>query len=282
MDETMFDRLSRTFAETNTRRDGIRKLAGAILGGALLGVPAVQEAAAHNALPACKRIKNKNRRTACIRRAKEHNKKHCRPGLTRCAGQCVNTGTSQAHCGACGNACAADKTCQNGVCVGPACNPGLTLCAGQCVNTQTSQANCGACGNACPAGDTCQNGGCVKPCNPPPPERSEGWLDPNRYIDVTATLHCDGRLIVDTSARNTHAFEGFGPRVRVLATDAAGNTWKSRLFEFYPTLCSTLDPSWGCKTERDYPAQEDLVPADFARRVVRLKIFPAHNVDPLP
>ena len=40
----------------------------------------------------------------------------CAPGLADCGGSCVDLGTSQGNCGACGVACPAGKTCGNGQC----------------------------------------------------------------------------------------------------------------------------------------------------------------------
>ncbi len=86
------------------------------------------------------------------------------------------------NCGACGRACKAGESCQQGECVGPtqvcapACAPGqncinnacvcpaaTTLCANACVDVATTPAHCGACGNACGAGKLCQAGACVCP-----------------------------------------------------------------------------------------------------------------------
>ncbi len=40
----------------------------------------------------------------------------CPPGRADCAGTCANLAADAANCGACGVACAAGTTCQNGVC----------------------------------------------------------------------------------------------------------------------------------------------------------------------
>lgn len=66
---------------------------------------------------------------------------------TLCDGACVDLDTDNAHCGACGNACAA----------------GLTCCDGVCRALQTDNSNCGACGNACfiPGSRFCACGVCV-------------------------------------------------------------------------------------------------------------------------
>ncbi len=40
----------------------------------------------------------------------------CAPGLSECAGACVNFANNSSHCGACGTVCAGGTTCQNGRC----------------------------------------------------------------------------------------------------------------------------------------------------------------------
>jgi hypothetical protein len=45
----------------------------------------------------------------------------CKAPKTMCGARCVNLNTAPKNCGACGNVCAAGKTCSNGVC---SCMPG--------------------------------------------------------------------------------------------------------------------------------------------------------------
>jgi hypothetical protein len=40
----------------------------------------------------------------------------CAPGQAECSGSCVDLASSNAHCGACGNACAGGSSCTNGTC----------------------------------------------------------------------------------------------------------------------------------------------------------------------
>ena len=79
--------------------------------------------------------------------------------MTDCNGSCVDTSTSQNHCGMCNRGCPVGvEVCSAGNCV---CAPGLTRCpAGNCVNLQTNKFNCGVCGMACPGNRTCTNGAC--------------------------------------------------------------------------------------------------------------------------
>src|SRR5215204_3949714 len=104
---------------------------------------------------------------------------------------------------------------------GGSCNPGLTLCGAACIDTNANVAHCGGCGHACQSGQTCQNGGCVsnQSCKTKVERKSE-FLDPERYIETTATSYCDGFLRVVTFARNAHWDAGFKPRIQIMAFDA--------------------------------------------------------------
>ena len=44
----------------------------------------------------------------------------CEAGLTECDGDCVDIESELAHCGGCGNACAATDRCREGACFDPA------------------------------------------------------------------------------------------------------------------------------------------------------------------
>ncbi len=58
------------------------------------------------------------------------------------------------HCGVCGNACAAGKSCIDGKC---GCPDGLIECDGTCVDPKNDDWNCGACGKHCePPDDACE------------------------------------------------------------------------------------------------------------------------------
>jgi len=76
----------------------------------------------------------------------------------RCGGQCVS-GTTAAHCGSCGQACAGDAQCQ------PShgkydCTCPYNLCGTSCVALQTNPQHCGTCSKACDAGQKCVFGQC--------------------------------------------------------------------------------------------------------------------------
>jgi hypothetical protein len=64
------------------------------------------------------------------------------------------------NCGACGNRCRADQSCNAGTC---GCSTGYRDCGGVCVETASDNGNCGACGNICSAGTTCVGGTCQCP-----------------------------------------------------------------------------------------------------------------------
>jgi hypothetical protein len=92
----------------------------------------------------------------------------CNAGFADCdrnpADGCEVDITTDANCGACGNACTVAETCSGGACV--ACAAGSADCNGSAVdgcevNLQGDSNNCGACGNVCGAGETCSGGACV-------------------------------------------------------------------------------------------------------------------------
>ncbi len=103
----------------------------------------------------------------------------CAPGTSKCDGQCVDTATSNAHCGACGNACPATLSCRDGRCQPPSgscvpdcganahcqagscvCDAGVTRCGSTCVDLQNDARSCGSCGLACGMGAQCERGFC--------------------------------------------------------------------------------------------------------------------------
>lgn len=98
---------------------------------------------------------------------------NCGVGSTLCGASCVDTHSSNLHCGACDHPCATGEVCSNGTC-SVQCTAGLSECTsggtdgGQlraCVNLASDSANCGMCNNICPAGQRCSNGTCTVSCS---------------------------------------------------------------------------------------------------------------------
>ncbi len=81
-------------------------------------------------------------------------------GLTRCAGECVDTRTDDRNCGECNVLCIGRDHCIAGSCSNP-CAASETFCGGVCVDVRNDVANCGACGARCGAGESCLNGSCA-------------------------------------------------------------------------------------------------------------------------
>ena len=93
----------------------------------------------------------------------------CRQTRTTCCGAiCVNTRTSNAHCGRCGNFCGKGRYCSNGLCcpTGTVNRRGICClfteqnCGGQCKNLNTDRNNCGFCGKVCLDNQYCSSGKC--------------------------------------------------------------------------------------------------------------------------
>ena len=85
----------------------------------------------------------------------------CTPGLTNCAGECVDLGTDPAHCGQCERACGDDLGCGNGVCQPAGCADFPDDCGGECTDVQSDRFRCGDCDVACGVDELCIEGECV-------------------------------------------------------------------------------------------------------------------------
>ena len=80
---------------------------------------------------------------------------------------CTDTSADPVNCGACGQVCAPQQTCNAGRCTScpsgelqcPTATPGRTACKA----VLSDNLNCGGCGAACASPSSCQNGACVAP-----------------------------------------------------------------------------------------------------------------------
>jgi hypothetical protein len=97
----------------------------------------------------------------------------CASGFGDCDGDAANgceadTHVDNAHCGACGAACAAGTACSNSVCT-LVCPAAQTNCSGACANLTNDPLHCGSCGTVCPtpanATRSCVAGACGFVCN---------------------------------------------------------------------------------------------------------------------
>jgi len=97
----------------------------------------------------------------------------CPTGQTYCGGACVDTDTTAAHCGRCGNACSAPhaaSVCSAGAC-SFTCEPGYADCNGVasdgCEADLSAADTCGSCMNRCDAMHgtaSCAAGACAIAC----------------------------------------------------------------------------------------------------------------------
>lgn len=151
--------------------------------------------------------------------------KSCDPGFADCnnepADGCeTNVSADPAHCGSCGNDCAAGAsstnfTCDQGTCVASSCAPGTGDCNGDnscSTDLMTSVDNCGFCGNKCAlphATATCKAGLCaLDSCEP-------GFLDCNGdatdgcEVDATTDVqNCGGCNIKCSTANGVSSCSG--------------------------------------------------------------------------
>ena len=74
----------------------------------------------------------------------------CATGQARCGDACVDLQTSGAHCGACGNTCAAGRSCVAGACA-LVCPTSQTACGDTCFDLTATVDHCGRCDVACSA-----------------------------------------------------------------------------------------------------------------------------------
>jgi hypothetical protein len=183
-----FDELAKGLAGgTVSRGKALRWLGAALFGGAVASIPGVAFAAP------CRSPRIRCSGQCCAEgvttcQGTGRNKTCgpapvvCPPGQDVCGGQCLDTSTDLANCGACGNACGLSQSCVDGQCQ---CPPGTSFCTGiGCVDTNcptpldptTCQCDCppghppcGAGSSCCAPGQVCTSyGGSSELCFTPP------------------------------------------------------------------------------------------------------------------
>ena len=86
----------------------------------------------------------------------------CSSSQSFCSGRCIPTSSNPLHCGACGNVCASNETCEDGSCRSAVtCTGGQRDCGGGCTDVSENLLHCGRCGEECADGESCISGGCV-------------------------------------------------------------------------------------------------------------------------
>jgi hypothetical protein len=169
MDSARFDRLTRSLTDAHSRRGALVGLLGGALG--LLGARS-RDADAHNPIKKCKKFDDKQKKKACIRKAKKHNAQHAAaalPPAPTCSDGIKNGSETGVDCGgSCkrcpnGQGCASRNDCESALCSGGTCqactenpencgdaNGAPCFCSGEagvCNNGVTSGAfpNCESC-----------------------------------------------------------------------------------------------------------------------------------------
>jgi hypothetical protein len=189
MDLETFDALARRLADGQTRSlraAGSRRpvlvglLAGAV---GLLAWGGAEEAGAHNTLKKCKKIKEKAKKKACVKKAKQHNATHTTlippspPPLPPCGGTCA--GDTPQCCAATGFCASLDEACCSAAEGGGACPKETPKCC-----PPTEQFENGLCGNL---DDTC--------C----PSEKGGFLCPPGQDCCATSDDCSGGRVCSAS-----------------------------------------------------------------------------------
>jgi hypothetical protein len=133
------DDLARALAGSVSRREALRRVGGAFVGG-LLPFMLPREAVAEGGV-------------------------RCRGGAEKCSGRCCGAGETCCKPRHGPKQCVAVTESQDGTCgCGVICpSPEDACCNGRCQNISFDRQNCGRCGNACRAGEECCGArGCVR------------------------------------------------------------------------------------------------------------------------
>lgn len=83
----------------------------------------------------------------------------CAPGLTNCAGECIDLETDPDHCGECSEVCE-DASCAEGECVESGCPDFGDDCDGACTDLDSDRYHCGDCFRECGLDEVCVQGDC--------------------------------------------------------------------------------------------------------------------------
>ena len=178
MDPRCFDQLVKAFGTQGaSRRDVVRRIAGGVVGAAaaMLGLRTATACTGQlcNVDSECctgtNCLNGGCNPCAAAGATCSSRKPCCRQTRTTCCGTiCVNTRTSNNHCGACGNTCLKGTYCSTSKCCplntvnrkGICCPFTHQNCNGECKNLQSDKENCGTCGNQCADNFICSKGKC--------------------------------------------------------------------------------------------------------------------------
>jgi hypothetical protein len=127
---------------------------------------------------------------------------------TWCPNMCTNLNVDNRNCGSCGNICASNEACFNGVCTPTSCANQAWSCSGHCalLAGDMPPLNCGGCGIACPSGQLCYSGICKDFTSILPSGThvcgkyfgcKQGNDDPCKEIDTTTTFCGYGKTLAD-------------------------------------------------------------------------------------
>jgi hypothetical protein len=186
MDPTLFDNLTRSLAQSPSRRSVTRLFAVLAMGGIATG-DWIGEVAAR------RKGKKSNGKKRKKRKGKKVKKRRgCQDGRVKCDGKCIDTNVNPLHCGGCGNRCqvnarceAGQCTCVRGICAVndsvccPLDSPRVEICRCSSATDPTTCETAGRlelcpagtvpcrgprCGSCCPAGSTCDptTGTCIQ------------------------------------------------------------------------------------------------------------------------
>jgi len=116
----------------------------------------------------------------------------CLGGSVQCGDSCTIITRDRENCGQCGNKCADNQLCAQGVC-SSSCTGGATMCADKCADLKIDPQNCGMCMNACAAGMVCNAGKCATQCGGGSTQCAMSCVDTNsdRFNCGMCGMPCD-------------------------------------------------------------------------------------------